>query len=340
MHTAMRNVLLGSIAATIITAQSAMAATAYDAMHVVGKSKGAAVLETITEVRGTHGSPQPRSWRISTRATSYDVRGGGIAGTSAGRSLTPLNLSELKLDSDGAHTVAEREAKKAAFSYDYADYTLRTGSKSTPVWEVRLVDEKSDATAVLNIGADSGKVVSSTGLKKSATKPQVAITNPPPAPPVEKIKPTPPAPTERIAERPSDAPPKPPRRQEPQYVQDDPANYDPADEPAPPPRRRAEPQEREERADRGDRDYDEDGDDSQYEQGYQKVFDRVGKHLTLRGGQVRSWFDRTILSRGRSAFSRDDRNEREYEEPRRTAPRTDPNATRYYRPDPGSRVRD
>ena len=321
----MRNVLLGSIVAIIITAQTATAATAYDAMHVVGKSKGAAILETITEVRGSNGSPQPGSWKISTRATSYDVRAGKIGATSAGRSLPPLNLSELKLDSDGAHTVAEREAKKAAFSYDHADYTLRTGSKSTPVWEVRLVDEKSDATAVLNIGADTGKIVSSTGLKKSAAQPKTPV-----------AKTTPPA-VEKIAERPDDAPPKPTRKKEPQYVQDNPSNYDPADEPAPPPRRYSEPQER---AERSSRESEDEGDDSNYEQGYQKVLDRVGKHMNLRGGQLRSWFDRNVRPGGRPTYgsSRDAR-ERDYEEPRRPE-RTAPNETRYYRPAPGDRVRD
>ena len=171
----MRTVLLGSIAAIIISAHSANAATAYDAMRVVGKEKSESLLEKITEVRGLHGSPQPSTWKISTKETSYDIRGAKLTSTSAGRALTPLNLSELKLDSDGAHTVAEREAKKAAFSYDYADYTLRSGAQSTPVWEVRLVDEGHEKIAILSIGADTGKVLSSDGLKKIATPPKPPI---------------------------------------------------------------------------------------------------------------------------------------------------------------------
>ena len=211
----MRTVLLGSIAAIIISAHSANAATAYDAMRVVGKEKSESLLEKITEVRGLHGSPQPSTWKISTKETSYDIRGAKLTSTSAGRALTPLNLSELKLDSDGAHTVAEREAKKAAFSYDYADYTLRSGAQSTPVWEVRLVDEGHEKIAILSIGADTGKVLSSEGLKKTAT---------PPKPP--------------IAEKP---------KQQPAYVKDDPANYDPADEPKAQPRRIPPPQQRRDR---------------------------------------------------------------------------------------------
>lgn len=170
----MKIVLLGVIAATIISARPASAANAYDAMRTVGNAKGEATLETITEVRGSHGTPQPVTWKISTNTVSYEVRAGKIAATSAGRSLSPLNLSELKLDSDGAHTVAEREAKKAAFAYDFADYTLRTGAKSTPVWEVRLVDGDTNASAFINIGADTGKIISSEGLKKRAPQPPIA----------------------------------------------------------------------------------------------------------------------------------------------------------------------
>ena len=324
MKTPMRKVLLGSIAATIISAIPAFAATAYDAMRTVGKEKSESILEKITEVRGLHGSPQPTTWRISTKETSYDVRSAKLASTSAGRALTPLNLSELKLDSDGAHTVAEREAKKAAFSYDFADYTLRTGQGS-PVWEVRLVDEQSKRSATLNIGADTGKVISSEGLKKSSTA-QSKTPAPAPEPPVAK-------------------PPKAPREQVPQYVQDDPSNYDPADEPTPPPRRRPVVAER---RDRGEEESDE-SDDSRYNQGYEKVIDRVGSHLKLRGTQLRSWFDRNVRPGGRPTYgSSSDRTTRyereEREEPRqperRTTTRPDPNQTRYYRPAPGDRLRD
>jgi hypothetical protein len=323
MHQTMKIVLLGTVAALIATVQTVSAATAYDAMRVVGKAKGDAVLETITEVRGFRGTPQPGTWKISTKSTSYDVRAGKLGATSAGRPLQALNLSDLKLDSDGAHTVAEREAKKAKFAYDFADYSLRTGSKSTPVWEVRLIDEQRDATAILTIGADTGKIITSSGLKKEAG-----------TPPVVKTPPAPPAPTD---ERPSDGPVKPRKNSEPQYVQDDPSNYDPADEPPPVVRRRTEPQERPERY---ERDYEEEeSDDSQYEQGYQKVLDRVGKHMQMRGSQLRSWFDRNVRPGGSPTYRSNRDYDRSYEAPRRTT-KPDPNATRYYRPAPGDRVRD
>lgn len=298
----MKIVLLGVIAATIISVRPASAANAYDAMRVVGTSNGEAILETITEVRGSRGTPQPVTWKISTKATTYEVRLGKITSTSAGRALAPLNLSDLKLDSDGAHTVAEREAKKAAFAYDFADYALRTGAKSTPVWEVRLVDEASNSTAVLNIGADTGKVISSEGLGKKST---------PSKPPVAQQPPS-----------------------KPKHVEQDPADYAPADEPPPKPRREPEPRHR----------YAEDedaSDDSRYNQGYEKVIDRVGEHLKLRGREFRSWFDRNVLPGGRPTYGSSGRDRYEEERPVRRQPeRRDPNETRYYQPAPGERLRD
>ena len=299
----MRTVLLGSIAAIIISAHSANAATAYDAMRVVGKEKSESLLEKITEVRGLHGSPQPSTWKISTKETSYDIRGAKLTSTSAGRALTPLNLSELKLDSDGAHTVAEREAKKAAFSYDYADYTLRSGAQSTPVWEVRLVDEGHEKIAILSIGADTGKVLASEGLKKNAT---------PPKPP--------------IAEKP---------KQQPAYVKDDPANYDPADEPKAQPRRIPAPQQR--------RDDEESADPGIPNPGYERAIDTVASHLKLRGRQLHSWFDRNVRPGGRPTYSPNRTTNDEREEPRqpeRRPSKSDPNETRYYKPAPGERLRD
>ena len=299
----MRTVLLGSIATIIISALPASAATAYDAMRVVGKEKSESLLEKITEVRGLHGSPQPTTWKISTKETSYDVRGTKLASTSAGRALTPLNLSELKLDSDGAHTVAEREAKKAAFSYDYADYTLRSGAQSTPVWEVRLVDEGREKIALLSIAADTGKVISSEGLKKTAT------------------------------------PPKPPIAEKPAYVKEDPADYDRAAPPKAQPRRplsfpRPEEEEEEEET------YD---DPSNANPGYERVVDSLASKLKLRGRQFHSWFDRNVRPGGRPTYGPNRTTNEEREEPRqpeRRPSKPDPNETRYYKPAPGERLRD
>lgn len=318
----MKLALLGSIAALTIPAFSADSANAYDAMRVVGKQKGEGILETITEVRGSKGTPQPALWKICTSNTSYDVRGSKIISTSAGRALTPLNLSELKLDSDGAHTVAEREAKKSGFEYDYADYSLRTGTKSTPVWEVRLIDERSRRVATLNIGADTGKIVSSLGLNGGTALTKTTATD-----------------------RPSDGPvAKPGKPQQPGYVQQDPVDYERADDSRPLPKRKVAPARNDAESDESEASL---NDESYQNPRYEKVVDRVAEHLKLRGRQFHSWFERNVRPGGTPTYS-GSKNNRDYYEEDRPAPRKperrvsepSPNETRYYRPQPGERLRD
>ena len=201
----MRTALL--VIASIIASQAAHAATAYEALRILGEKKGEAFLDNTTEVRGEKGAPEPKVWKItvknsaaSTNGKIFSVQGKQIAGDrAAAASGAALNMSQLSLDSDGAHTVAEREAKKTSFAYDHASYWLHAGSKSgAPVWEVRLTDDQSGNAATVNISATTGKVLSSEGL--SARRKPIAAA---PAP-VEEIVPAPapryqPAPDERPA---------------------------------------------------------------------------------------------------------------------------------------------
>lgn len=206
----MRTALL-AIAAVLAT-QAAQAATAYEALRVLGKQKSEKLLDNITEVRGEKGAPQPRTWKITVKdaaarggAKEYSVQGNRVTGEQAAHaSGAPMNMSQLNLDSDGAHTVAEREAKKVTFTYDHASYTLRAGSKGgSPVWEIRLTDEQSGAAASLNIAATTGNVLSTEGLvKRQAT---VAVAPAPAPAPVPAPAPAPvpryqPAPEERVAQ--------------------------------------------------------------------------------------------------------------------------------------------
>ncbi len=174
-----------------ILAAPAFAATAYDSLGALGKQRGDGTLDRVTEVRGTGGAPQPRSWFIVTQdkearggVREFEMQGSKIAGerTPAGRALgTTMNMSKLNLDSDGAHTVAEKEAKKSGFAYDHADYALRAGTHGgSPVWEVRLVDERSGDVGTLTIAADSGNLLTADGLKKSGDRtapPTPAVAN-------------------------------------------------------------------------------------------------------------------------------------------------------------------
>ena len=198
----MRTALLAF--AVIIASQAARAATAYEALRVLGEKKGESFLDNTTEVRGDKGAPEPKSWKITVKSAAgsasgktFSVQGKQIAGDRAGRAEgASLNMSQLSLDSDGAHTVAEREAKKTAFAYDHASYWLHAGSKSgVPVWEVRLIDDQSGNAATVNISATTGKVLSTDGLsarRKPVAAAPVAEPDAVPAPaPVPRYQPAP-----------------------------------------------------------------------------------------------------------------------------------------------------
>jgi|GEM_PF-1040156 len=170
----------------LLSALGGHAATAYAALEMVGKQRGEKLLDQVTEVRGISGSPQPKEWIIA--ITDKDARGGvrefGVMGGKIGSERTPagkipgapMNMNQLNLDSDGAQTVAEREAKKAGFAYDYIDFVLHAGTRSgSPVWELHLVNERTGDTGTLILAADKGTVLSAEGLTNGAGAP------PPPA---------------------------------------------------------------------------------------------------------------------------------------------------------------
>ena len=193
--------------ALLLASQAARAATAYEALRVLGKQKSEALLDNVTEVRGEKGTPQPRVWRILVKdaaarggAKEFSVQGNRVTGEQAARAGgAPMNMSQLNLDSDGVHTVAEREAKKVAFTYDHASYTLRAGSKGgSPVWEIRLSDEKSGDSAMLNIAATTGNVLATEGLAKRP-KTVAAVPAPAPAPAPAPVPRYDPEPDERSA---------------------------------------------------------------------------------------------------------------------------------------------
>lgn len=198
---AMKTVL--SLSLCVFAGCAAFATSAYEALRAVGKERGDALLDKVIEVRGIKGAPEPATWRIVVADAAarggvreFDVRGGKVVGertpvdAPTGRAL---NLNQLNLDSDGAHTVAERESKKTAFAYDHVDYSLRAGTGGgTPVWEVRLVDDREGNVATLSIGAESGKVLDASGLdgsRRARTEDTAAARRTRPPEPVKRNEP-------------------------------------------------------------------------------------------------------------------------------------------------------
>ena len=64
----MRTALLAF--AVIIASQAARAATAYEALRVLGEKKGESFLDNTTEVRGDKGAPEPKSWKITVKSAA------------------------------------------------------------------------------------------------------------------------------------------------------------------------------------------------------------------------------------------------------------------------------
>ena len=145
--------------------------TAYNALRVVGHSQGRDALNRVLELRGRGGSPQPAVWKITLdepRARGgvreIEVQRGKIIGertpTAARTAGSPMNFSQLNLDSDGAFTVANQEAQKVAAPFDHVDYLLRSGTGGgAPVWQLELSDSKLGRAGSIDVAADTGTIL-------------------------------------------------------------------------------------------------------------------------------------------------------------------------------------
>ncbi len=158
-----------------LAAEPALAATAYEALQVVKKVRGDAVLKKLVEVRGETGQPQPQSWTILMSDPSarggireFVVAGGEIAsertpvrGYSSGAASFPvLDFARLNLDSDGAFRLANTHATNAKLGFHTVDYTLRTNdSDGAPMWVLHLFDYMGAPVGNLEVSAENGKVV-------------------------------------------------------------------------------------------------------------------------------------------------------------------------------------
>lgn len=181
--------------------------TAYTALRVVGRSQGKDAINHVLELRGRPGSPQPAVWKVTIEeprarggVRELDVQRGKIISertpAAARTTCSAMNFSQLNLDSDGAFTVANQEAQKAAIPFDHVDYTLRSGTGGgAPVWQLELSDTKLGRAGSIDIAADTGTVLRQNLRQPAASRPtgdRTYLDNnrrnqppPPPPPPVE-----------------------------------------------------------------------------------------------------------------------------------------------------------
>jgi hypothetical protein len=154
--------------------------TAYEAMRTVGKLRGEPSVSKLVEVEGKHGTTQPQLWKILVADDSarggvreFEVSGGAILSERTpvrglGGPVSPLNLSQLNLDSDGAFKVANAEAQKLKIGFDSADYHLVSEGGGSPVWIVDLVDYAGRRVGTVEVAASNGAV-----RRAFSTEPQV-----------------------------------------------------------------------------------------------------------------------------------------------------------------------
>jgi hypothetical protein len=144
--------------------------TAYKALRVVGKQRGENALGQIVSISGVYGHPQPNNWQIllndpSGRAGARELQigSGQVLSERAARpsqSGTPIDLSKLNLDSDGAFHLAEQEAARNQVSFDSASYRLfAQGAARQPIWKIELFDFKQRPVGTVRIAADTGNLI-------------------------------------------------------------------------------------------------------------------------------------------------------------------------------------
>ena len=144
--------------------------TAYKALRVVGKQRGENALGQIVSISGVYGHPQPNNWQVllndpSGRAGARELRigSGQVLSEKAARASqngTPIDLSKLNLDSDGAFHAAEQEAASNQVSFDSASYRLvAQGPSRQPIWQIELYDFNRHPVGTVQIGADTGNLI-------------------------------------------------------------------------------------------------------------------------------------------------------------------------------------
>jgi len=157
--------------------------TAYQALRTLQNERGRELLNRVVEVKGFGGIPQPETWVIVVDdplarggVREVEITDGKISsertpvkGYSGISTDSIMNFEKLNLDSKGAFTLAEQEAKIARVSFDAVDYVLqRDADRGVPVWTLQLLNPDLQRVGTLTIAADNGAVLSRSFEPESA----------------------------------------------------------------------------------------------------------------------------------------------------------------------------
>jgi len=144
--------------------------SAYQALRVVGNDRGQSALNQVLSLQATGGTPAPTAWKVllddpQARGgiRELNIKGGVIVSERtpvAKGGSKPMDFHQLNLDSDGAFTVANKEASVAKVGFDSADYSLNPDSSGAPVWLLTLRDSSGSAVGEIKVSATDGNVIS------------------------------------------------------------------------------------------------------------------------------------------------------------------------------------
>lgn len=148
--------------------------TGLAALKLLGRERGEVIAKTLVQVKGEAGDPQPVTWNITCLdATArgglreYEITRGILVGertplraSSIAATAPLLSESKVKIDSDAAFQVVNKEAIRRRISFHTINYTLRTDpSSSEPVWQTRLFDNFGAHIVSVKVSAQSGNIL-------------------------------------------------------------------------------------------------------------------------------------------------------------------------------------
>ena len=167
----------------ISTALAEQRGTAYEAMRTVGEQLGRSALNHILLVSGNGGNPQPARWRIVLEQPggeggyrAIEVANGQIVSDkpiTEAQDSRPIVTSKLNLDSSGAYAVAAHTADTSHVVFDYANYTLRSNSRGTPVWAVTVQTAGGAPGGTVHVAANKGNITRVEGMFRGTNTAQV-----------------------------------------------------------------------------------------------------------------------------------------------------------------------
>lgn len=153
------------------------------ALQRIAAMHGDQFVSRIVSMRGLYGQTQPEEWRVivydpksptllrefwvgDTRSTNE-----GVNGDFYPKQTPPgfIPFRNVRVDSTGAFDLLNKEAMQAKIGFDSVNYFLRCREFSNePIWTLQAVDEDSQIRGIIDISAETAKVLRVTWLYPEA----------------------------------------------------------------------------------------------------------------------------------------------------------------------------